>query len=212
MKRTERILEDWACANLRGIMGEPDVTLVGRQVCLPNGGRIDLIVAHHTPHRALEISIIELKRDRIDPAAVTQLLGYVGQVHAIKDVIAARRPSHGRAIYVRGVAVAPTITAEAAYCIDASRGAISYVQLDIGTEPGGLHWRPATDGAGEAAIERTAVEIAERLPAPPPPPDSAEAEWWEEINTVEDPWLIELIAGTVRVEPTWADYLAEELF
>lgn len=211
MKKTERILEDWACANLRDLVGEPEPTLVGRQVRLPNGQVLDLLVAHFSPYRQLHLTVVELKRDRIEVPAVAQVLGYVGQVLAIRDVIAAHSKPRVGSMHVRGLLAAPAISPAAARCIEACGGALSYATIEIGKRPVAACTMPIVD-AGEAAIERTAIEIAERLPPTPPPPAGRDVEWWEEIDLTDEPWLIEMLTGSVKVEPTWADLLADELF
>jgi hypothetical protein len=81
---TEKDIEDWVCDNPRAIWDggstASHVELVGRQVQLPSGGRIDVLLLVLDPTHDWRMVIVEIKRSAADVAAVVQLLRYVEEM------------------------------------------------------------------------------------------------------------------------------------
>lgn len=110
----EKDYEDWVCQNLAQVVGHDDATLVGRQLHLADGGCLDVLALHlgESPDNALQLTIIEVKREVIDEAAVGQILSYIGALRAMTKWLA-----NSRDVVIEGVLVAPAVSLSAQYAI-----------------------------------------------------------------------------------------------
>lgn len=127
---TEKDLENWIAANIADVMDDHDAFVVGQQIRLPNGQILDVLAGvwetwaagpedDTSENGILRLTIIEVKRDRIDSAAVAQLLTYMGALDVAADRARRQRlDGEGRkAFSVHGLLAAPAITQEAALAI-----------------------------------------------------------------------------------------------
>lgn len=121
---TEQQIEDWAARRIQDVTGRGEAVLVGRQVTLPSGRRIDLLAM--SPHdKGAEIVVVELKRDQANAAALHQLLGYMGELQEGKGWGAS-------VLQVSGVLCAPSFTDDVLRAILwMPRVSFSYVEIVV---------------------------------------------------------------------------------
>jgi RecB family endonuclease NucS len=115
MQISEKDFEDWVVEHIGLFLGDERARVLCRQVRLPDGGIMDVLATvPDTPSGAV-IYLIELKRDTINEAALTQLLAYKG-VFETYVLDGSERP--GETWYtVRGIVAAPAITEQAEKCL-----------------------------------------------------------------------------------------------
>lgn len=170
----EKTLEDWAETNIEQVVGWKRAVLVGRQLSLPSGARLDLLAmvpASYMP----KFIVVELKRADADAAAVLQLLGYMGEVSECMATI-------DRVVTVHGVLAAPGVTSDACRAINAinpSLRRISFVQL--GVEITARRWSGLSSGdtsreRRQALATLLADENDQYAPPQPPLPEDDEAD------------------------------------
>lgn len=75
---SEKVLEDW-CAEYFAPHVHPKTWLLGRQVTLPSGRRLDLLFAHRD-RGMLYLTVVELKAGRADVGALDQCVCYVDEL------------------------------------------------------------------------------------------------------------------------------------
>lgn len=142
MKLAEQWFEDWICEHLEEVTGDPEARLIGRQVVLQDGTRLDVLVDRPDPEDegAAQIVVIEVKAGTAKPGAVQQLLGYVGNLRRAVSRIGADGLSHAneRVASVAGILAAPSITDAASLLLDAVPNVtFTQLQVEISAAPGG---------------------------------------------------------------------------
>jgi RecB family endonuclease NucS len=136
MQISEKDFEDWVERNIDVFLGEdPGHTKhVFRQYRLPRGGIIDLLAVRWGPTiYGLSFVVIELKADRIEDSAVTQILAYMGEMEQVAREISRhieRRTGEYVFANVRGILSAPEISNSAGLCVNAVAD-LSFVKLDL---------------------------------------------------------------------------------
>jgi hypothetical protein len=148
---SERQLEDWVCANIGVVTGDPKAELVARQLLLSNGMILD-VLALTREGPSCDMVVIELKRAVIDEAAIAQALTYVG-------ILAHDYTVHSEALHeddepvgqgglryngVRALMVAPAITSAACHMLLGLDGLVQYKMLSFSEE--GVSWHPFNMG------------------------------------------------------------------
>lgn len=83
---TEQEIEDHVCRNPYDVWDGNcvSVEVVSRQVALPSGGRLDVLLLVREA-QGLRLVVVEVKRDRGTIAALPQLLGYMEEVRRLSD-------------------------------------------------------------------------------------------------------------------------------
>lgn len=79
----ESDVEDWICENPAVVWDQEDVRLIGRQVVLPSGGRLDVLLMSRDHDGGLRIIVVEVKRDRVKVDALDQLLNYMYEIERV---------------------------------------------------------------------------------------------------------------------------------
>jgi len=157
----EKDLEDWVCNNIESVAGK-GTFVIGRQMRLANGGVLDVLAGAHRRYgdgggSFLEIVVIEIKKDRIETSAVTQLLSYMGALGEAKDLLEENAEDY---VEIQGLLVAPAISHEAALCVSGIDYRVGFVSLNIEVEVSAetfLHFDHST------CREDLTAEWAERL-------------------------------------------------
>lgn len=107
---SEKDLEDWAEQHMAPLI-HPCARLLGRQVQLPSGKRLDLLFDHRVASRWL-LTVVELKAEAATVDTVLQCLGYVNEL----------RKCSWDDYEVRGVVAAPRVSDDAMSLIREMRG------------------------------------------------------------------------------------------
>lgn len=134
IKVAERELEDWVCDNPEQLLPCVDVRVVGRQMTLPSGRRLDVLLASNDPpFNDFILTVVELKSGPVDESTVAQLLGYMGEVWSLRSYWQSE-VSRGR-VYVHGLVAGPGITDYARYVVEGCTY-VGYRELVVGVRVG----------------------------------------------------------------------------
>lgn len=142
---TEADVEDWVCMYPAALWNGPcsRIEVVGRQITLPSGTRLDVLLAILDPDHAWRLVVVEIKRGRLDASALTQLLGYLEEVRSVFSDVR-----------VSGVLLGAVYGRDMELLVGAMRGvhlATYHAQIDIyGVWDSGNGHRPGwVDGEGD---------------------------------------------------------------
>lgn len=165
MQILEKRFEDWICDNIGKVAGGYS-RLVGRQITLPNGGILDVLAVSEEPDSNGEMrpvfSIIEVKKEVIDAAAVQQVLTYMG---AFRLALRAgwlmwrqeTKQWGAEDPEIRGVLAAPSISNEAAWMIGGCE-VLNYVNLEVSISATPW-WTMKPGGVDEARVDALARSL-----------------------------------------------------
>lgn len=128
MNYNESDIEDWLESNLAKRI-HPNCQVVGRQVTLPSGGRMDLLLAHHSASEHF-LTVVEVRRGTANMDAVHQLIRYMDEVEA----------ASWENVTTLGLLVAEGFTKRASALIErlprvASAGVLVWMDCDIWNTP-----------------------------------------------------------------------------
>lgn len=80
---TEQDVEDWICEMPRYAWDDEDVQVVGRQITLPSGGRLDVLMMCKDDDGAWRVIVVEVKRDVVNVSAIDQVLSYMYEMERL---------------------------------------------------------------------------------------------------------------------------------
>lgn len=81
MNYNESDIEDWLERELAACV-HPNCRVLGRQITLPSGGRMDLLLAHNSGGH-IYVTVVEVKKGRAGHRAVMQLLRYMDELETM---------------------------------------------------------------------------------------------------------------------------------
>lgn len=138
---TEKDLENWIAEHIGGVMEDEDAFVIGQQLRLPNGQVLDILAGCWETRAnglhddcaqkgVLHLTIIEVKRDRIDLPSVTQLLTYMGALDVAVHLAGAPQTDNDyrKSFEIQGLLAAPSISADACLAVK-MLGNVGYVHL-----------------------------------------------------------------------------------
>jgi hypothetical protein len=184
---SERQLEDWVCANIRIVTGDPMAEVVGRQLPLANGMVLD-VLALTREDDSVDLVVIELKRQVIDEAAIAQALTYIGALNhdyvLNSEVLTDDAGVFRHYQSVRGLVIAPAITSAACHILLGLNGLVQYKLLSFGEF--GATWDAFNLGR-------------------PMPRDSTNKLAWQHIDRVISGPLDRVQAAATNAPSTWRE-------
>ena len=85
MDWSEQKLEDWVVKHPREVWDADGahVEVAGRQVTLPSGNRLDVVLVVLDAQHQWRIVVVEIKKGMLDLSALCQLLGYIEEVRQL---------------------------------------------------------------------------------------------------------------------------------
>ncbi len=166
---SERDYEDWICEHLPAVLRHDDAFLIGRQIILQDGTRLDVLAGVPGEDGAVDVVVIEVKAVEATVAHIAQLLGYMGLIHTA--LLEATDPIHHicneRLRSVRGVLAAPAPVPDAVMRTIGCITELEWCELEVvirphlggggvgldpwGTEQNSKLARDLADAAGTAA-------------------------------------------------------------
>lgn len=138
MDYTEKDLEDWVCENIDQVVrpdSEGRTRLVGRQMEVPGGGILDVLTItvapmdHYRYKSQAYFTVIELKREKVDEAAVAQALRYRGSLDEVVPDLMSSYHDRGCHVWSEALVAAPHITSNAALAVQGAGEAVHYLHL-----------------------------------------------------------------------------------